>query len=263
MSAGGYYVGGICGAPYSTKGNDEANNDMIEGVFGLKLKPDDLSLVYSNLSSFSEEQAEDYNNEISKHPNYKKHLAHAKTPKGKIHNEYIFIQLDAMTVDASGNIVLAISSFVSAAEGNSFATNVAICQMKLLAEGGLSNFKVVPRRHTSYHDPLDGNYHRSDYFFSSLVCKCDNIVSVFNDDKKNISNLTDMNKNFPTADKSSLPACADVDGSGKFRKYALFPEGEHVLILSKFTKYIDENTTLTVATRDKKEMLLLKIYSDK
>jgi hypothetical protein len=259
----GIYIGGLYGNNYTVKVKfqGEMTERMIEGAFGVKLNLDDLSVVYSNLTPFSEEQAAAYNSEMLKHPNYSRALEKAGTPEGKIHNEYLDINVDGMAVDKNDNIVLALSSFNGVSETNKFATNIIICQFRLKKEGGLSNFKIVPRRHTSYNDPLEDGFRNSDYFYSSLVCSGECIVSVYNDDEKNIDNLTDMNKNISDADKKSLLAGAEVKNDGNFKKYKLLPQDADVLIMTYCTMYIDETLTFAIATRDKGEVVLLKITS--
>ncbi len=262
-SKNGIYIGGLYGNEYTVrvKFQGEMTYPMIEGAFGVRLNPDDLSVIYSNVTAFSEEQVAEYNSEMLKHPSYHMALKNGNTPEGKINSEYLKINLDGMTLDKSDNIVLALSSFNGVSESIHFATNIIICQFKLKKEGGISNFKIVPRRQTSYNDPWEGGFRNSDYFYSSLVCSGENIVSLFNDAEDNTNNLTDMNKNIAAADKKSLLASAEVKNDGSFKKYKLLPKDADVLILSDCTVYIDETLSFAIATRDKGEVVLLKITS--
>ncbi|MDI1234360.1 MAG: hypothetical protein PSX81_08765 [bacterium] len=244
----GYFFGGI----YGTRG--------IQGAFGFQLDLDSLNLIYSNLTDFTDEQGESYNTELKKHPNYKKGLEKIKDTK--IMSRDLKLRIDGITIDKNKNIIFGLSSFHSVDEYNKFATNIIICQFRLNANGGMSNYIIIPKRHTNYNDAYTGSHLPSDYFYSSIVCSGNHIVSIFNDQEKNISNLTDMNLNVSGVDKKSLLASVETTEDGKFEKNILLPDQKDILIMTEFTLLIDHDLTFAIGTRDKGNVVLLKIISN-
>lgn len=255
----GIYVGGIYGDYYDSDKKVDGMNRVrsIDGAFGVKLNVDDFSLIYDYFSPFKEDQAEAYNAEMKKHPNYSKGFEKTSSPDGKIINEYLQNHLDGMSVDRNDNIAMAISSYHGIADNNTFATNIIIAQFKLTKDG-VSDFKVIPKRHTVYNDPMEDGFRVSEYFFSALFCNGDKMISIFNEDEKNLDNVSDMNKNISAANKKSLLADVETKEDGKLKKYKLLPGDEDVLILTGTVLYVDETTMYAIATRDKDAVVLLK-----
>ena len=249
----GYYIGGLTGIAIP-----KTYTNYLHGVFGIKLDLNDLSIVYSNFTNFSESQATEYNTELFKWT-YLSNVTNIKYPEGLIHNDYVTTCLDGFTLDKNDNLVFGISS-EKIGEGLRMADNLVICQFRLTIEGSISNYTIIPRRQTANMNATSDFYY-SDYFYSSVVCSGDYIISIFNDGQKNLDNLTDMNKNVENAGKKSMLVGVETNIDGVFKKFALLPNDKSVLIITFYTEYIDSNITFAFATRDKGNAVLLKISS--
>lgn len=248
-----YFITGLFGLSYEHK--NEHYKKMLHGAFGIKLDLNDLSISYSNFTDFNEEQVKTYNQELNKVPIWKMTTSNWEYVKTNIFNEFLRINIDAVSIDKDENIVMGISSFHWVDEHTNFTSNIIVGQFRLNKSGNISNFVAIPKYLTMVGQLPE------EYLFSLIFCSNENILSIYNDDESNIKNLTDITKNKSKLDKSALLTCAETDQYGSFKKYALLPYDKDVLVFAHSSLYIDCNLTFATATRDKGEVVLLKFTS--
>ncbi len=258
-SKDGYFIGGTYGTFYNVKQTISNTNagHCNYGAFGLQLDLDNLSIIYSNFSEFTPDQVKAYNDQLLQFK-FTKKIFLKSNPEGRIYNEPYRLIISGLTLDKNKNIVLGLTSY-----SYEYSSSIAICQLKLTADGNMTNFSIIPKLHWLNNPNTNtGKYFPTQFYSSAIVCTESSLVTIFNDQEKNISNLTDMNKGSSGVDKSSLLASAETKEDGSIKKFILLPNDKDILLYLYFTTFIDENLTFMIATRNKETMVLLKVSSE-
>jgi hypothetical protein len=263
MNSGAYYLGGIYGTSQERKILRLSGTQIEEtviGAFGLKLNPENFDIIYENLTEFSAEQANMYNKEYEKYPGRGDNFEKYGFSRDRIYNfGYNYgssLLMDGMAVDKDNQIVMSLSCYEPMDPVDKTSVSMILCQFKMGTSTGITNFTTFAKRQQMY-----GMGEAEKYFYSSLVCSGSTIVSVFNDDEGNINNLDNMTKGITKLGKDALLASAEVKPDGSRKKFILLPADKDVLIITKCTVFIDSKLSFAIGTRDKGEVVLIKISS--
>jgi hypothetical protein len=126
---------------------------------------------------------------------------------------------------------------------------VNIAQFKLKNDG-IGNFKVLTK------DQHIRDHANQDYIGAIILSDNTNIYSIYNE---NESNLNKAEGDYIECNKRSLLACACSNKSDKISKKAMLEDDKNVLILPEHYVWADPQTLFVLSTRDKGNIVLVKI----